>query len=265
MVNGLWSMVNGLWLMVNDQRPMVNGQWSMEIRDSRNKFRRQKLNLQYIEEIEKGIEARSLLKHPFYKAWSEGTLTLEALADYSRQYYHHVAAFPTYLSRVHSITSDIDTRRKILDNLNDEEAGRPNHPELWLMFANSLGVTDEMVKNVELYPETAQLIDRFLNTCSTSTTAGLTALYSYESQIPAVAETKIDGLKKFYGIDDPKGLAYFKVHIEADKEHSAVERNLLADYISESNQAEARGASGEILDALYVMLDGICKRHGIAC
>src|SRR5437762_401991 len=49
---------------------------------------------------------KHLLKHPFYLAWTRGELSKEALADYARQYYHHVAAFTTYLSAVHTNCDD---------------------------------------------------------------------------------------------------------------------------------------------------------------
>ncbi len=220
---------------------------------------------EFVLEIDRRIASKSLLQHPFYQAWSKGMLTREVLADYARQYYHHVAAFPTYLSSVHSITEDQPTRRMILSNLTDEEAGNPNHPELWLMFAESLGVPAESVKAEKLYPETKKLIDSFRIECRKGTTEGLTALYCYESQIPAVSESKIAGLKEFYGMSDPKGLAYFKVHIEADKEHSAVERERLESYITDSTFPAASSAADNTLNALYGMLDGVCRRHGIEC
>lgn len=223
------------------------------------------LNTNYIDQIDAQIAEKSLLKHPFYRSWTEGSLPRTALVDYARQYYHHVAAFPTYLSAVHSVTDDQPTRRLILTNLMDEEAGTPNHPELWLNFAGSLGLTEDQVNNAELYPETAQLIDRFRTTCRKGTTEGLTALYAYESQIPAVAQSKIDGLRQFYGIASWDGLGYFEVHVEADKEHSAVEKRLLADYITGTNAVAASNAASEVLDALWIMLDGICRRHNIAC
>ncbi len=220
---------------------------------------------EFILEIDRKIAAKGLLQHPFYQAWTKGMLTKVALADYAQQYYHHVAAFPTYLSAVHAKTEDQPTRRMILSNLIDEEAGSPNHPELWLMFANSLGVSTESVKQAALYPETQSLIDGFRTECSKGTTEGLTALYCYESQIPAVSESKIAGLNEFYGLSDPKGLAYFKVHIEADKEHSAVERECLESYITDSTFPSASYTADHTLNALYSMLDGICIRHGIEC
>jgi pyrroloquinoline-quinone synthase len=37
--------------------------------------------------IDAEIEKRSLLKHPFYRKWSEGKLTKENLAGYSMEYF----------------------------------------------------------------------------------------------------------------------------------------------------------------------------------
>ena len=178
-----------------------------------------------LDKIDKEIAAKHLLKHPFYLAWTRGELSRKALADYARQYYHHVAAFPTYLSAAHSKCEDQTTRKQLLNNLIDEEAGSPNHPELWLNFAEGLGVSDVDVCNTTKEPDTKNLIDTFRSVCGDGSTAeGLAALYAYESQIPAICESKIEGLKKHYGFSKPEHYQYFTVHIEADREHSAAER-----------------------------------------
>jgi pyrroloquinoline-quinone synthase len=157
-------------------------------------------------------------------------LSQEALTDYARQYYHHVAAFPTYLSAVHARCEDQATRKQILSNLIDEEAGSPNHPNLWKRFVESLGVDDVDLANTRKQPETQNLIDTFRSVCGEGSTAqGLAALYAYESQIPAICESKIDGLKKHYGFKNPEHYEYFSVHLEADREHSAAERKMLND------------------------------------
>src|SRR5258707_14333543 len=109
---------------------------------------------QYLDKIDSDIAENHLLKHPFYLAWVRGELSTEALSDYARQYYHHVAAFPTYLSAVHARCDDQEARKQILSNLIDEEAGSPNHPELWLQFANALGISDHDVRNTQTKPET---------------------------------------------------------------------------------------------------------------
>ncbi|HAF03545.1 MAG TPA: pyrroloquinoline quinone biosynthesis protein PqqC [Spartobacteria bacterium] len=221
---------------------------------------------EHLDSIDNEVANKHLLKHPFYLAWARGELSKEALRDYARQYYHHVAAFPTYLSAVHAKCDDQVTRRQLLDNLIDEEAGSPNHPELWLKFTEGLGVEDVDLAKTEKQPETKNLIDTFRSVCRDGSTAeGLAALYAYESQIPAICESKIDGLKKHYGFSDPKHYEYFSVHIEADREHSAAERKMLSAYIDNHKIDKVRAAAQRVLDALWEMLSGVCRRHAIAC
>ncbi|MGZ5504660.1 MAG: CADD family putative folate metabolism protein [Chthoniobacterales bacterium] len=219
----------------------------------------------HLDEIDQQIAAKHLLTHPFYLAWTRGELSREALTDYAQQYYHHVAAFPTYLSAVHAKCDDQATRKQILSNLIDEEAGDPNHPELWLQFAESLGATRDEVRAAEKQPETRALIDTFRTVCNRSTSEGLAALYSYESQIPSVCESKIDGLKKHYGFSDPQSYEYFSVHIEADREHSAAERAMLQDHINNENATSVKAAVDRVLNALWELLSGVCHRHAITC
>jgi pyrroloquinoline-quinone synthase len=221
---------------------------------------------EYIEKIDNDIAEKHLLKHPFYLAWTRGELSREALIDYARQYYHHVAAFPTYLSAVHAKCEDQTTRKQILSNLIDEEAGSPNHPDLWTKFAGSLGVDDVDLANTPKQPETQNLVDTFRSVCGEGSTAqGLAALYAYESQIPAICESKIDGLKKHYGFKNPEHYEYFSVHLEADREHSAAERKMLNTYVNNRSFDSVRASVDRVLDALWEMLSGVCRRHAIAC
>jgi len=221
---------------------------------------------QYLDKIDNDIAAKHLLKHPFYLAWARGELSREALADYARQYYQHVAAFPTYLSAIHANCDDQSTRKELLNNLIDEEAGSPNHPELWLNFAEGLDVSAQDARNAEKWPETKNLVDTFRSVCRDESTAeALAALYAYESQIPAICESKIDGLKKYYGFADPKHYEYFSVHIDADREHSATEQKLLGEQVGKENFESVRASVNRVLDALWEMLSGVCRRHAIAC
>jgi pyrroloquinoline-quinone synthase len=220
----------------------------------------------YLDIIDRSVAEKHLLKHPFYLAWTRGELSREALTDYAKQYYHHVAAFPTYLSAVHSRCEDLTTRRQLLDNLIDEEAGSPNHPQLWKQFAAGLGISDEEIEATPKKPETANLVGSFRNVCSQeSTAAGIAALYAYESQIPEICQSKIDGLKRHYGFNDPSEYEYFTVHLEADREHSAAERQLLKAHVNENNFADICESVNCVLNALWDMLSGVCRRHAITC
>jgi pyrroloquinoline-quinone synthase len=219
-----------------------------------------------LDAIDEKIAGRHLLTHPFYLAWTRGELSRETLADYAGQYYRHVAAFPTYLSALHARCDDQTIRQHLLQNLIDEEAGEPNHPQLWRIFATSLGISSEQLDQIETWPETANLIATFREICREGNLAqGVAALYSYESQIPAVSESKIDGLIRHYNFTEPESYRYFSVHIEADKEHSAVERKLLGENLRWEDRDKVSAAVDRVLAALWELLSGVCRRHAIAC
>jgi pyrroloquinoline-quinone synthase len=216
--------------------------------------------------LEKRISDKHLLSHPFYQAWTRGELSLECLKEYAIEYYHHVKAFPCYLSSVHSHTEDAFTRKQLLQNLVDEEAGTPNHPDLWRAFALRLGATEEQLNTSKPGQAISDLIETFKEICLNGSTAdGLAALYAYESQIPAVSESKIEGLAAHYNLKNPKDWTYFTVHIDADKEHAAVERQLLSQHIDENNAPSALNAAQRILDRLYDFLTSLCMQYNISC
>src|SRR3984957_14982415 len=95
--------------------------------------------------FEERVRPFNLLQHPFYQAWSKGELTREDLREYATEYWHHVSAFPTYLSALHSRLPDGEVRREVLRNLTEEEGvdattARP-HSDLWMDFATGMGAS----------------------------------------------------------------------------------------------------------------------------
>jgi len=209
--------------------------------------------------IDSKVAKRAMLKHPFYQAWTEGRLPLDTLRAYSRQYFHHVEAFPRAVSAVHSACDDSDGRRMLAENLAEEEgieAGKQAHAALWLMFACGLGENEAAVRGQALNAETQALIDTFRKLSRRSYASGLGALYAYESQFPGVASAKIEGLIDRYGIADEKTLRFFRVHETADVEHSAVCRDLL-DRLPEEDREEAIAAGEELAGALWNFLSGV--------
>jgi pyrroloquinoline-quinone synthase len=174
------------------------------------------------------IARYDLLQHPFYQAWSKGELTRDELREYASEYWHHVSAFPTYLSALHARLEDAPLRRTVLENLADEEglpAGRP-HSDLWMDFAAGMGADDASVRNRALQPETSALIAHFHDAMQGAPSSALAALYSYESRVPAIARTKAEGLKQHYGADMATS-RYFALHQVADVYHAKVWRDAI--------------------------------------
>ena len=206
----------------------------------------------FIDRIDNMIEEKHLLNHSFYKAWSAGELPKETIREYAAQYFQHVSLFPRYLSSIHSNCEDIKTRQILLDNLIDEEKGEENHPELWMRFAEGMGNSRQKINTTKPMKEVSDLVKTFKQLSkSEKYHIGLAALYCYESMQPEISETKKDGLKKFYGIKDENTLKFFTVHMNADKWHREVVRNLIKELSNTKDKQD------EILRSVEAALDSL--------
>jgi len=107
-------------------------------------------------------------------------------------------------------------------------------------------------------PGTQAVVATFREICGDRTVAeAVAALYAYEAQVPEIAGTKIDGLRKFYGVEKPTALAYFAVHEEADKAHREAWRNWLNEHSDASSNDEVVATANEALTALWGALDAV--------
>lgn len=210
-------------------------------------------------DLNNSIERHAMLSHPFYQLWSAGKLDVEVLREYAKQYYAHVKAFPTYVSATHSHCDDVAVRQMLLENLIEEERGENNHPELWLRFAEGLGLSRDEVKNAELLPSTVDSVNRLKGlTQSEDYRRGVAALYAYESQIPEVAKTKRSGLAEFYGIEDSRTVSFFTVHEAADEWHRETELKVLSDACeSDADRDTVTQSASEAAKALWDFLTGV--------
>jgi pyrroloquinoline-quinone synthase len=210
--------------------------------------------------LEGRIERYNLLKHPFYQAWSNGELTRDDLREYASEYWHHVSAFPAYLSALHSQLPDGKLRRTVLENLADEEGFRDGtpHSDLWMDFARGMGADESDVRSRKIASETRALIEQYRETMTKSPAEALAALFAYESRVPAIAKTKAEGLGQHYGADAATR-RYFTVHTTADVYHARVWHDLLsAELASHPEQSDsALDAAESAARALWTTLDGI--------
>ncbi|WP_341757311.1 CADD family putative folate metabolism protein [Candidatus Tisiphia endosymbiont of Ditula angustiorana] len=219
--------------------------------------------MEFINNLNDALEKWSLLKHPFYQAWNNGILNKDTLNVYAQEYYHHVAAFPRYISQIHALCADIRARQVLLENLVDEEQGDNNHPELWLRFIEGLGVSRDDDKNPK-FESTKRLVNGFFELTQTDYSTGLGALYAYERQTPTVSKVKIDGLKKHYNIHNQRTLEFFVVHAKTDIWHT----NELIKLINKLNSIEQKQVHyGAVKGAklLWQFLDGMEGLYANLC
>jgi len=216
----------------------------------------------FSKELNEKLDKYHLLNHPFYKSWNEGKLTREIIKDYAEQYYQHVKAFPRYISATHSLCEDLNKRKILLENLQDEEKDGADHPKLWKNFAMAMGSDSKKIENVKKEKFTKELIDNFFKNGRASYAEGLASLYTYERQIPEIAETKIKGLKNHYGVSSKKGLEFFEVHKAADVYHREACEKLLDD-LSPAEQKKAEASALSTAKYLWNFLSGIAEKHNL--
>ncbi len=212
-----------------------------------------------VAQLDKLVERWHLLQHPFYQAWTAGQLDRGALQSYAAQYYRHVQAFPDHLRQV-AARAEGRLREVVEENLAEEESPGRTHPQLWRDFAAAVGVSEERLDRAPWLPATQRLVDTYRRISRQGSLAeAVAAFYVYEAQVPEIATQKIHGLREFYGITDPKGLAYFAVHEEADVRHRAAWR----EWLSRQPAAETErvpAAAEEALRALWGALDAVCPQ-----
>lgn len=214
---------------------------------------------EFFAELDARIAKYDLLCHPFYKAWSAGRLTREDLSEYGREYFHHVDAFPNYLSEFAARAEHESLRHAVLAN-RDEELGSDGsraHAELWLDFVEGMGGIRGIGRSQ--VNEVSDLITSFLKISREGTPEeALGAFYAYESQVPRVAAEKARGLREMYGADE-KTCGYFTLHTTADVYHSRVWRNQLAQIVENNPEARQRAMNSaeNAAKALWNALDGI--------
>jgi pyrroloquinoline-quinone synthase len=209
--------------------------------------------------LDRATGDRRLLDHPFYKAWAAGTLTTEDLAFYARQYWRQVEAFPGYLETIADRLPEGPTKDAVLANLADERDD--DHPGLWIDFAAALDSDRDSVITAAPEPETQACVRAF-STAAAGKSLGfaLGMLYGYESQTPDVAATKVEGLKKYYGIEG-RGVTYFELHGELDVKHAAEMAGAIAALDDDGTDAEAGARAGA--EAIWELLDGVARARGI--
>jgi pyrroloquinoline-quinone synthase len=217
-------------------------------------------NTALLDRIDAAIAEKSLLNHPFYRDWQMGKLSREALQLYAAQYYRHVEAFPKHL-RVLAARTEGPIRDVVLENLAEEENPSRPHPKLWRDFAATVGVDEDDITSCPALPGTQAVVETFREIVGDRPVAeAVAALYAYEAQVPEISTTKIDGLRKFYGVQSEKGLAYFTVHEEADKLHRAAWRGWLEQH-AHGDEEEILATTHQALDALWGALDAVHCVH----
>ncbi len=203
-----------------------------------------------IKRIDEMIEERSLLKHQFYQLWSDGKLTQDSLAGYSKEYFQLVKAVPFFMTPIIEKAPD-----SVISELIANQQEESDHVKPWIDFAGELGVSEDELTSYTGLTKTREAVSD-LNELMNTYDGGVCAMYAFEKEIPKISQTKLDGLAEFYGITSNEATEYFKLHTEADIRHAASWRNILEKSSTDSNNLleiadKSISAQNLLLDSCY--------------
>ena len=195
--------------------------------------------MEFKQALDSKIADHNLLNHPFYQAWSAGELSLDTLRSYAREYGAFISTIP-----------------QGWETIDDTEiaAEETEHIDLWADFATGLdtSVSEAQIPQVKALFKTA-------NELFSEPATALGALYAFEAQQPATAQSKLEGLKTFYQL--PKTVEpYFETH-----SHNEHEAEILLERIAElpsESHATVVEACEQMSVALWNALTGI---HDAEC
>ena len=203
-----------------------------------------------IQKIDRIIEERSLLNHPFYQAWSDGKLTRDALTGYSKEYYQLVKAVPIFMTQLMD-----HVPKNLYDELDFHQQEEFSHIGMWERFASGLGVSRNDLLNHDGLNKTNHAISGMHHLMGTLE-SGAAAMYSFEKEIPKISQIKLEGLAEFYGLTSEDVSKYFKEHMEADIRHAASWGKLVDSVTSDENKIISAAESSVtcqnlLLDSCY--------------
>ena len=206
-----------------------------------------------IKKIDMLIQERSLLKHPFYQTWSEGKLTQDALAGYSKEYFQLVKAVPRFMTPL------LDTApESMYDELDFNQKEETDHIKLWIKFANSLGVSTHDLESYDGFDKTVQCVQGLFSTMYSFDT-GSAAMYALEKEIPEISKTKLEGLAEFYDLTSFDATEYLKQHTESDIRHAQSWENAI-DNSTKSHEILLSAANNSLV-CQNLLLDGCFEAY----
>ncbi len=200
------------------------------------------------------VAEHSLLQHPFYLKWSRGELTLEELRVYALEYFHLAASIPSIVERIleRIPASHENMRGHIEENLAEEK----EHTDLWKRFARSLGISNEELMTTPPSADVQEAIASLQALAEKSFDDGIIAMYAFECELAKIAETKKEGLTKFYNLTSEDAHIYFDEHLK-EEEHLKVWRQVQVD------AARAVPTAGASVAAQHKVLDAVCHACNI--
>lgn len=206
------------------------------------------------EDISKSPKQR--VNHPFVSAVCEGKATMEQIRRWALQDYQFRRAVPRIAMLRYLACSDPEIATRMFEVVEEETRGllpgSAGHADMFVEFAESIGIARKELESAELRPATAaHLYYAELIIHTLPWFVMMAAQIGAEGTFPPAAAALGKGFIKQYGMS-PQSVRFFTVHEEADEEHGKLAEDIALRYIvSPQLQQQTREVTLRRLELLY--------------
>jgi pyrroloquinoline-quinone synthase len=206
------------------------------------------------EEIARSPKQR--IHHPFVRAVCEGSASKEHIRRWALQDYQFRRAVPRLAMLRYLACTDPVFQPKLYEVVEEETEGlRPGsvgHPDMFVEFAEALGVQRRELESAPLDPATAAHLyyaELIIHTCPWFVV--MAAQMSAEGTFAPAAAALGKAFIERYGMK-AESVRFFTVHVEADAEHGSLAEEIARTYItSPPLEGQTREVALRRLELLY--------------
>lgn len=206
------------------------------------------------EDISKSPKLR--VNHPFVRAVSAGTASMDEIRRWAVQDYQFRSAVPRIAMLRYLACTDPEFAARLYEVVEDEtrgmRAGSVGHPDMFVEFAEAIGLSRKELESAPLLPATAAHLyyaELIIHTLPWFVV--MAAQIGAEGTFPPAVAALGQGFIKRYGMS-PQSVRFFTVHFEADEDHGTLAEEIALRYMTSPHvQQQTREVTLRRMELLY--------------
>ncbi|HEY7713801.1 MAG TPA: iron-containing redox enzyme family protein [Candidatus Binatia bacterium] len=218
-----------------------------------------------IADLQHTLQQRHPRAHPVRQLLLTGRLTKEQLQGWAKNQFHEFRNIHRFFGVRYQKCPVPELRRMLLENMVEEEGedlfgGKyPSHPELWVRFAEGIGIGRAEILDYEPLPGIRAALEMYVSLVQQSHWAvAIGTGLVFEGGGPKRMREEREALEKYYPWISSSSLDFFRAHEYHDEGHGNMVVNVIKQYCMEDKlQAEMREAVRQRADIMWLQNDCI--------
>ena len=218
-----------------------------------------------IAHLKETLRSRHPRPHPVRQLLLSGGLTKEQLQGWAKNQFHEFRNIHRFFGVRYQKCPIPELRRALLENMVEEEGedlfgGKyPSHRELWVRFAEGLGIDRDDILNYEPLPGIRAALEMYVSLVERSHWAvAIGTGLVFEGGGPKRMKEEREALEKYYPWVPSEALEFFRAHEYHDEGHGNMVTDVIKRHCMESHlQEEMREAVRQRADIMWLQNDSI--------